>query len=135
MEEAISLNGRSTPPFVTALTAFGTNIVSATPTEPPQCTNWPANPNAMQSFDPATALPTGGAPITPQGVPNNLATPITYRCSLLTQYDMGHQWVLTVGYQGSLSRHYTRRQFPNLFSTSLHPLNPAVQQLTCTPTT
>ena len=129
MEEAISLNGRSNPPFVSNLNAFGTNIVYATPTDPTQFTNWPANPNAIQSFDPATGLPTGGAPISLQGVPNDLATPITYRYSLLTQYDMGQQWVLTVGYQGSLSRHYTRQQFPNLFSTALNPLNPAVQQL------
>ena len=128
MEEAISLNGRSNPPFVSNLNAFGANIVYATPTDPTQFTNWPANPNAIQSFDPATGLPTGGAPVTLQGVPNDLATPITYRYSLLTQYDMGQQWVLTVGYQGSLSRHYTRQQFPNLFSTPLNPLNPAVQQ-------
>jgi Carboxypeptidase regulatory-like domain/TonB dependent receptor len=128
MEEAISLNGRSNPPFVTNLNAFGTNIVYATPSDPTQFTNWPANPNAIQTFDPTTGLPTGGAPISLQGVPNDLATPVTYRYSLLTQYDMGHQWVLTVGYQGSLSRHYTRQQFPNLFTSAANPLNPVVQQ-------
>ena len=129
MEEAISLNGRSNPPFVSNLNAFGANIVYATPSDPTHFTNWPANPNAIQSFDPTTGLPTGGAPVTLQGVPNNLQTPLTYRYSLLTQYDMGHQWVLTVGYQGSLSRHYTRQQFPNLFTNPFNPLNPAVQQL------
>jgi len=59
------------------------------------------------------------------GVQNNLPTPVTYRYSLLAQYDLGHNWVLTAGYQGNVSRHYTRQTYPNLFFT---PLNPAVQQ-------
>jgi hypothetical protein len=125
-EEAISLQGRSNPPFVSNLNVFGANIVYATPSDPHQFTNWPVNPSAIQSFDPNTGLPTGGAPVSLQGVPNNLATPVTYRYSLLTQYDVGHQWVLTVGYQGNLSRHYTRQEFPNLLFA---PLNPRIQQI------
>jgi Carboxypeptidase regulatory-like domain/TonB dependent receptor len=124
-EEAVSLQGRSNPPFVSNLNAFGTNILYAVPGDPHQFSDWPVNPNAIQSFDPTTHLPTGGAPVTLTGVPNNLATPLTYRYSLLTQYDAGHNWVLTVGYQGSLSRHYTRQEFPNLLFA---PLNPVVQQ-------
>jgi Carboxypeptidase regulatory-like domain/TonB dependent receptor len=125
MEEAITLNGRSNPPFVSNLNAFGTNIVYATPSDPRQFSNWPSNPNAIQTFDPNTGLPTGGAPVSLQGVPHNLATPMTYRYSLMTQYDLGHQWVLSAGYQGNVSRHYTRQELPNL----LFPLNPAIQQL------
>ncbi len=125
MEEAVTLNGRSNPPFVSNLSAFGSNIVYAVPGDPHQFTDWPVNPNAIQSFDPNTNLPIGGAPITLEGVQNNLPTPITYRYSLLTQYDLGHNWIATVGYQGNLSRHYTRQEFPNLLFS---PLNPAVQQ-------
>lgn len=124
-EEAVSLNGRSNPPFVSNLSVFGSNILYAVPGDPHQFTDWPVNPNAIQSFDPVTHLPIGGAPVALQGVPNDLATPITYRYSLLTQYDAGHNWIFTVGYQGNVSRHYTRQEFPNL----LFPLNPAIQQL------
>ncbi len=123
MEEAITLNGRSNPPFVSGLTAFGSNILYAVPGDPHQFDNWPANPAAVLTFDPTTNLPTGAAGLQIQGVQNNLPTPVTYRYSLLAQYDMGHDWVVTVGYQGSLSRHYTRQQLENLY----FPLNPAVQ--------
>jgi len=126
MEEAITLNGRSNPPFVSNLNAFGSNILYAVPGDPHQFSGWPVNPNAIQSFNPTTNLPIGGAPLLLEGVQNNLPTPITYRYSLLTQYDLGHNWVMTVGYQGSLSRHYTRQQNENLYFS---PLNPAAQQL------
>ena len=123
MEEAITLNGRSNPPFVSGLTAFGSNILYAVPGDPHQFDNWPANPAAVLTFDPTTNLPAGASGLQIQGVQNNLPTPVTYRYSLLAQYDMGHDWVVTVGYQGSLSRHYTRQQLENLY----FPLNPAVQ--------
>jgi hypothetical protein len=125
MEEAITLNGRSNPPFVTNLNAFGPDIVYAVPGDPTQFSNWPVNPNAVQTFDPATGLPTGGAPVALQGVEPNLPTPVTYRYSLMSQYAFTNSWVLSVGYQGSLSRHYTRQQLVNLLYA---PLNPAVQQ-------
>jgi len=126
MEEAITLNGRSNPPFVSNLNAFGSNIVYAVPGDPHQFAGWPVNPGAIQAFDPTTNLPIGGSPLLLEGVQNNLPTPLTYRYSLLTQYDLGQNWVVTVGYQGSLSRHYTRLQNENLYFA---PLNPAVQQL------
>src|SRR5580704_2325384 len=122
MEEAITLNGRSNPPFVSGLTAFGSNILYSVPGDPHQFDNWPSNPAAILAFDPTTNLPVGAAGLQIQGVQNNLPTPVTYRYSLLAQYDMGHDWILTVGYQGSLSRHYTRQQLENLY----FPLNPAV---------
>jgi hypothetical protein len=126
MQEAITLNGRSNPPFVSSFNFFGPNVVYAIPGNPHQFSDWPVNPNAIQSFDPATGLPVSGAPLTLNAVPANLATPLTYRYSLETQYDMGHNWVLTVGYQGSLSRHYTRQENLNWFFS---PINPRVQNL------
>ncbi|HUE43657.1 MAG TPA: TonB-dependent receptor [Candidatus Sulfotelmatobacter sp.] len=122
MEEAVTLNGRSNPPFVSGLSAFGSNILYAIPGDPHQFDNWPSNPAAILTFDPTTNLPTGASGLQIQGVQNNLPTPVTYRYSLLTQYDMGHDWIVTVGYQGSLSRHYTRQQLENLY----FPLNPAI---------
>jgi hypothetical protein len=126
LEEAFTLQGRSNPPFVSNLSAFGPDIVYAVPSDPHQFADWPVNPNAIETFDPTTGLPTSGAPIALVGVQNNLPTPVTYRYSLMTQYDMGHNWILSVGYQGNVSRHYTRQQLENLYFS---PLNPEVQQL------
>jgi hypothetical protein len=40
---------------------------------------------------------------------------VTYRYSLETQYDLGGNWVASVGYQGSRSRHYSRQRNLNWF--------------------
>ena len=45
--------------------------------------------------------------------------------SLDTQYDLGGNWVAKLGYQGSLSRHYTIQNNLNL----LYPANPRVAHL------
>lgn len=42
-----------------------------------------------------------------QGFPNFQNTPVTYRYSLETQYNLGRSWVASVGYQGSQSRNYS----------------------------
>lgn len=59
-------------------------------------------------------------------IPQNLATPVTYHYSLESEYDLGHNWVGMVGYQGSQTRHYTRQQNLNwLYS----PLNSRWQNM------
>jgi len=70
-------------------------------------------------------LPASGAPVSLTGFDTHLPTPVTYRYSLGTQYDLGQNWVLSVGYQGSLSRHYTRNQNFNL--VNFQNLNPQIQ--------
>ena len=129
MENAILFGNLSNPPLVSFFNFTGSsaaNIVYASPSDPHQFTNWPANPNALLTFDPTTNLPTSGSPVTLNGIDNDLSTPYTYRYSLLTQYDAGHSWVATVGYQGSLSRHYTRQENLNW---NFSPLNPRVNNL------
>lgn len=120
-------NGRSNPPWVTTFTLTGANILYATPGNIDQFDNWPANPAAKQSFDPVSGLPTSGAAVTLNGFPQNQATPVTYRYSLDMQYDLGHQWMATVGYQGSQTRHYQRQVDLNIVD---YPnLNPRVNRL------
>jgi Carboxypeptidase regulatory-like domain/TonB dependent receptor len=128
MEEAITLNGRSNPPLVTSLTLQGADIVysGGIPSNVNQFSGWPSNPAAVQKFNSATGLPANGAPIDLTGFPNNLATPMTYRYSLDTQYNVAGNWVAKLGYQGSLSRHYTYQNNLNLL---FFPLNPAVRSL------
>jgi hypothetical protein len=126
MEEAITLNGRSNPPLITGLFLTPPEIVYQVPSNVHQFSGWPTNPNAKQTFDPATGLPLG-TPVDLTGFPNNLATPVVYRYSLDTQTEVGGNWVAKLGYQGSLSRHYTTQNNLNwLFS----PLNKQVRSLT-----
>ena len=46
---------------------------------------------------------------------------------LISSYDLGRQWVATVGYQGSTTRHLTRQYNLNLvYAAQGIPLNPVV---------
>jgi hypothetical protein len=125
MEEAITLNGRANPPLVTGFTLTGSNLLYAVPPDVHQFSGWPSNPAAIQTFDPATGLPTSGAPVTLNAFPQNLPTPRTYRFSFETDYNLGSNWVATLGYQGSQTRHQTVQDNLNL---SFFP-NPRVQYL------
>ncbi|MDQ2711981.1 MAG: TonB-dependent receptor [Acidobacteriota bacterium] len=127
MQEAITLNGRSNPPLVAGFTLnTPQTILYQVPSDTHQFYNWPINPNAVLAFGP-NGLPTTGAPIDLTGFPNNLPTPLTYRDSLETQYDLGGNFVAKLGYQGSLSRHNTRQTNLNLL---YYPnVNPRVAHL------
>jgi Carboxypeptidase regulatory-like domain/TonB dependent receptor-like, beta-barrel len=124
-EEAIALNVRGNPPQVATDTLFGANILYATSTDPHSLDGYPSNPSTIVTFNPTTNLPASGAPVSLVGFDANLPTPVTYRYSLGTQYDLGSNWVLSVGYQGSLSRHYTRNQ--NFDLINFENLNPQIQ--------
>lgn len=126
MEEAITLNGRANPPLVEGLTLLGSDVLYAVPGNVHQFSGWPINPAAITTFDPTTGLPSSGAPVTLNAFPENLVTPRTYRYSLDTDYDLGHNWVAKLGYQGSLSRHLTIQNNLNFIYA---PLNPMVQNL------
>jgi hypothetical protein len=124
---AITSNGRSNPPFLTSLYLTGSNVLYSIPNSVTQFTGWPSNPAAIQSFNSTTGLPTGGAPVSLTGFPLNFPPSTTYRFSLDAQYEIGHNWMATVGYSGSQTRHYTRQSNLNyLYSGGL---NPAVNSL------
>jgi hypothetical protein len=126
MEEAITLNGRANPPLVTNLTLMGSNIIYATPSSTTGSNafyNWPVNPAALQTFNSA-GLPANGAPVNLTGFQQDLPTPVVYRFSFDPEYNIGGNWVAKLGYQGSLSRHYTRQLNWNTF---FYPLNPQIQ--------
>ena len=127
-EDAIPLNVLTNPsPLFASFGFVGSNIVYAVPSNPHQFAPYPANPNAKITFDPTTNLPTSGSSLALAGLPANLVSPYTYRYSLETQYDLGHNVVATVGYSGSVSHHLLRWVFQGqvLFS----PQNPLVNNL------
>ena len=124
---AITSNGRFNPPFVVALNLFNSDILYSVSSNLHSYAGWPSNPVAIQTFDPTTGIPTSGAPISLTGFPNSMPSTVTYRFSLDAQYDLGHNWAASVGYQGSQSRHYTIQNNLNLLFTG--GLNPRVQSL------
>jgi hypothetical protein len=124
-EQAIALNGRANPPLVAGESLFGSNILYAPSSDPHNFNGYPSNPNALIAFNPATNLPASGAAVNLVAFDASLPTPVTYRYSLGTQYDLGHNWIFSLGYQGSLSRHYTRNQ--NLNLVFFQDLNPQIQ--------
>src|ERR1039457_6657814 len=103
---AIPSNGRFNPPFQVALDLYNSDILYAVNSNIHTFTGYPVNPQAIQTFDKTTGLPTSGAPVSLTGFPSFMPSTVTYRYSLDAQYDLGHNWVASMGYQGSQSRHY-----------------------------
>ncbi len=87
-----------------------------------------ANPNAVTTYN-ANNLPTNGsATIFAFGnTSTTFPTAYAYHYSLDTQYDLGHQFVATLGYQGSSSRHLVTQSNANAIGAAQgSTLNPLV---------
>jgi hypothetical protein len=123
---AVLSQGRFNPPQLTNLTLLGSNILYQPGSNVKSLSGYPSNPAAIQQFG-SNGLPTSGGAISLNGVPNELPTTTTYRYSLETQFDLGRNWMASIGYQGSQTRHYTRQTDLSLL---YYPaLNPRVQHV------
>jgi Carboxypeptidase regulatory-like domain len=71
---------------------------------------FPANPNAIATFGP-NGLPTTGS-VGVQIFPTDLPTSRVHHYSADIQYDLGHQLIASLGYQGSLARDLYFHQNP-----------------------
>ncbi len=65
-------------------------------------TGYPANPNSVATFG-SNGLPASGS-VGVSIFPRDLPTMLTHHYSVDAQYDLGHQFVASLGYLGSLSR-------------------------------
>ncbi len=145
LQEANSLDGRNNPPYLSSvLNLQGSNIlygVNSLPSNIHSFVGYGPNPSAVENFDPSTNLPVPGqnyAPVSLVAYEPNWPTTREYRYSLDLQYDLGRQWVATVGYQGTASRHLTRLynaglyDYAQLFNAgqTTNIFNPVVQSLT-----
>ena len=134
LDQAISLNGRSNPPFLSAAgNLTGSQIVygvNSFPSDVHAFSGYASNPATIASFDPNTNLPAPGpnfALIAVTGFPAEWPTTYSYRYSGDVSYDLGRQWVATLGYQGSTTRNLTRQYNLNLvYAAQGIPLNPVV---------
>jgi hypothetical protein len=71
---------------------------------------FPANPNAIATFGP-NGLPTTGQ-VNVQIFPTDLPTSRVHHYSADVEYDLGHQLIASLGYQGSLARDLYFHQNP-----------------------
>jgi hypothetical protein len=92
------------------------NIIYAISSDPHNLNGYPANPHTVSLFG-SNGLPLTGSPNVTI-FPTNLPTMFTHHYSVDTQYDLGHQFVATVGYQGSLSRHAYFHANPNALAAA-----------------
>ncbi|MFL6427079.1 MAG: carboxypeptidase regulatory-like domain-containing protein [Acidobacteriaceae bacterium] len=134
-EMAISANGNGNPPHLFnahfCCSTFGSpdpNILYGIPSDPKSLFGYPSNPATLTAFD-ANFLPVNGA-TSLTGYPSDLPTNYTYHYSLDTQYDLGANWVATIGYQGSIGRHLIRQYDLNSVAVARAiPFNPHVSAL------
>ena len=135
LDQAISLNGRSNPPFLSAAgNLTGSQIVYGVNSFPVRRARVlgirvePGDDRQLRSeHQPAGA----GAELRADcrhGIPRRSGRRrASYRYSGDVSYDLGNQWVATVGYQGSTTRNLTRQYNLNLvYAAQGIPLNPVV---------
>jgi hypothetical protein len=101
-------------------------IIYATSSSPRSLTGYPPNPNAIVTFGP-NGLPANGAGVNVGIFPHDLPTMRVHHYSLDTQYDLGRQFVATLGYQGTVSHNIFFHQNPLAApAASGFPLNPQI---------
>jgi hypothetical protein len=100
-------------------------IVYAVSSDPHNFTGYPANPNFILNFG-ANGLPTTGS-VGVQIFPTNLPTLRVHHYSADVEYDLGHDFVASLGYQGSLSRDIFFHENPLAVpATKGYALNPQI---------
>lgn len=142
-----TLDTRFNPPFVdngqnlSCPNGLGTSGCTLTyigtfPTNVHNPNGYAANPNAIVKFDgnnlpidPITGAPKCCVDLT--ALPGNWPTTYDYHYTLGGEYDLGHQWMASVGYQGSQTRHLTNHfNLYNPASAAGIPFNPVVHGIT-----
>ena len=86
--------------------------------------SFPVNPGLAVGVNPTTGLPNGSNEIEVYGAAPHTFQPILYSFSLQTQYELPHQVVATIGYQGSVGHHFMRLVDQNFLYPTCAPTNP-----------
>ncbi len=135
-EIAITSNGIGNPPLAVSAsfccsTAAASNpsILYATASSPTSIFGYAPNPATITTFG-ANNLPTNGVPTSLAGFESNPATMSNYHFSLDTQYQLPYNTVMTIGYQGSTSKHaLVNLNYNVIAAVQGQPLNPGVNFL------
>ena len=100
-------------------------IVYAVSSDLHSLTGFPANPNTVLSFG-ANGLPASGPAVNVVIFPGDLPTLRVHHYSLQTEYEFATNYVFSLGYQGSLSRHLVFDKNPNAAAAFGWILNPQI---------
>ncbi len=132
ISQSNSLDVRFNPPFVGNGQSFsGSQIIYANsfPTDIHNPNGYAANPNAILTFGPNNLPTTGRIDLT--ALPATWPTTYTFHYTLGGEYDLGHRWVASVGYQGSTTRHLTEHyNLYNVGAANGLAFNPSVTGVT-----
>ena len=132
-EVAISANIVNNPGLVVSPTfnmatptTANPGILYATSSNVRSLSGYPSNPSTISPFN-SNGLPASGAQVNVWIFPKNLPTMRTHHYSLESQYDLGHDFVATLGYQGSISQNTFFHENSNaLPAASGFALNPQI---------
>jgi hypothetical protein len=109
-------------------TSANPGIVYQIPTDPHSLFGYPPNSNTIVSFG-SNGLPTTSQ-VSVTAFEHNMPTMYTEHWSLDTQTDLGAQFILSLGYQGSTGRHlYFHYDGNAIASVNNIPLNPQVNSV------
>jgi hypothetical protein len=137
-EIAISANGGGNPPgtdyynfqFTSPSNpgVNGADILYGISSSPTDLYGFASNPNTITSFN-SSGLPTAGnAQIT--AFPAHMPTAYASHFSLDTEYQLGKQWVASLGYEGSTAHHLITQYNANALALAQGiPLNPLVTNI------
>ena len=135
-----TLDTRFNPPFVDNNPSFNCPnalsdpncqvvYINSFPSNVHSPTGYAPNPNAKVSFGPNNLPATCCIDLT--ALPATWPTTYTYHYTLGGEYDLGHQWVASIGYQGSTTRHLTQHyNLYNIAAAQNFMLNPVVKGIT-----
>jgi hypothetical protein len=127
-----SLDVRFNPPFVqNSSTLSGDQIlyIDSFPADINDPNGYASNPNGIVTFGPNNLPTTGRTELT--ALPADWPTTTIFHFTLGAEYDLGRQWVASIGYQGSFTRHLTQRyNLYNVGSANGIPFNPNVSGVT-----
>ena len=105
-------------------TDINPNIIYAVSSSPTDLFGYPANPNAITSFNSAGLPVAGGANL--GGLPGHMPTEYSHHYSLDMEWDLTRSWVANVGYQGSSTHHtlynYDATALAQIMGASQNPL-------------
>ncbi|HVU45290.1 MAG TPA: carboxypeptidase regulatory-like domain-containing protein [Terracidiphilus sp.] len=109
-------------------TEINPNVVYAISSSPTSIFGYPANKNAITTFNSAGLPTAGGANI--GGFPASMPTQYLEHYSLDVEYDLGHSLIANLGYLGSVGRHLLYNYDANAFGHIMGaPLNPLVNSI------
>src|SRR5262249_43620478 len=127
-----TLDVRFNPPFVSnSQTLTGSDIlyINSFPADVHDPNGYASNPATIQTFD-ANNLPTKCC-VDLTALPPVWPTTYTYHYTFGGEYDLGHQWVASLGYQGTSTRHLTQHHnLYNVGGVSGLAFNPVVHGVT-----